>query len=91
MGSYVGRGKRYPFLQSVQTNSPEAHPASYSMGMGGSFSREKREGRNVDYWPLSSVKITKWVKLRLYSPYLQGVSRKKYTLLKQTETTRNRN
>jgi hypothetical protein len=41
----------------VQTGS-EAHPASYSMGTGGSFPEGKaRPGRDADHSPLSSAEV----------------------------------
>jgi hypothetical protein len=43
----------------VQTNSG-AHPASYIMGIGGSFTRGKaRLGRDADHSPPSSAEVKK--------------------------------
>jgi len=54
-------------LHSVQTGS-EAQPASYPMGTVGSFLRVKRQGREADHSPPSSVEVKEWGELYLHSP-----------------------
>jgi hypothetical protein len=62
-------GDRIPvearFSATVQT-SPEAHPASYTMGTG-SFPRAKWPGR--DHPPPSTAVVKERVQLHLYSPF----------------------
>jgi len=54
------------FSTLVQT-SPEANPASYTMGTG-SFPGVKRPGRGVDHPSPSSAEVKERVELYLYSP-----------------------
>jgi hypothetical protein len=54
----------------IQTGSG-AHPASYSMGTGGSFPGGKaRPGRDADHSPLSSAKVKNEYKLYLLFPHV---------------------
>jgi hypothetical protein len=67
-----GRGKRFSSPQNVQP-SFGAHPASYSVGTGGSFSGIKAAGREVDRaHPSGPVIKYQWIRtttpdIRLYS------------------------
>jgi len=54
------------FSAPVQTGR-EAHPASYTMGIG-SFPGLKRPGRGVDLSTLSSAEVKERVEIYLYSP-----------------------
>jgi hypothetical protein len=48
-------------IHSIQT-SPEVHPASYSIGTGGSFFCGKVAGREVYHSPTTSAKVKKtWI------------------------------
>jgi hypothetical protein len=49
-------------------NGSGAHPASYPVGIGGSFRGVKRPGREADYSPPSSVEVNEWVALYFHSP-----------------------
>jgi len=60
----LGGGGR--FSAPVQTGS-EAHPASYTMGIG-SFPGVKRPGRGVDHPPPSIADVKEKVELYIYSP-----------------------
>jgi hypothetical protein len=54
-------GQEFSLLPVVQTGS-EAHPASYPMGSGGSFSGVKRPGREAEHSPSTSAVVKKaWV------------------------------
>jgi hypothetical protein len=48
------QGLHFSLHHRIQTGS-EAHPASYPMGTRGSFSGEKRPGREADHSPPSSA------------------------------------
>jgi hypothetical protein len=55
--SIVGRGERFSLLRNVKTESG-AHPASYTMGIGGCFSPGvKRPVHEADRPPLSSAEV----------------------------------
>jgi hypothetical protein len=57
----------------VQTGSG-AHPASYSMGIGGSFLEVKRPRREANHSPPSSAKVKGFIELYLHYPKcLHGV------------------
>jgi hypothetical protein len=65
----------------VQTSSG-AHPASYTMGTGGSFPGGKaRPERDADHSPLSSAEVKKEWELYFLSPKmcLYGAYRKRFT------------
>ena len=62
-GSNPGGGK---FSAPLQTG-PEAHPASYTMGIA-SFPGVKRPGRSTDHSPPSSAEIKERAELYLNSP-----------------------
>jgi hypothetical protein len=54
-------GQEFSLLHVVQTGSG-AHPASYSMGTGGSFPGVKRQGREADHSPPTIVEVKKiWI------------------------------
>jgi hypothetical protein len=56
-GSIPDRGRGFFSSPCVQTSSG-AHPASYSMGTGGSFPGSKaRPGRDADHSPPSSAEV----------------------------------
>jgi hypothetical protein len=49
------------FFHVVQTKSG-AHPASYPMGTGGSFLREKQPGLEADHSPLTIAEVKRiWI------------------------------
>jgi hypothetical protein len=50
------QGPKMPLVHSVQTDSG-AQPASYPMGIGGSFLGVKRPGRKVNHSTPSSAKV----------------------------------
>jgi hypothetical protein len=54
-GSVPDRDKRFSVIHSIQTGSG-VHPASYTMGTGGSF-LDGKEGHEADHPPLSSAKV----------------------------------
>jgi len=54
------------FSAPIQT-SPEAHPASYTMGTG-SFLGVKRPGHGADHPPPSSAEVKERVELYLFPP-----------------------
>jgi hypothetical protein len=56
LNSIPGRGKDFFFPYNVQTGSG-AHPASCSMGNGGSSSRTKRPGRESEHSPTFKAEI----------------------------------
>jgi hypothetical protein len=60
-GSILGRA-RFSLLHNVQTDSG-AHPASYPMGIGGSFpgGGVKQQGREADHSPPSIAEVKKGV------------------------------
>jgi hypothetical protein len=55
-GSISDRRKIVFHYQSVQTSSG-THPASYPMGNGDEFPEAKRQGREADHSPPSSVEV----------------------------------
>jgi hypothetical protein len=52
------RFKNFYFLHVVQTGSGD-HPASYTMGTGGSSSRIKRPGPEADHWSPTTAEVKK--------------------------------
>jgi hypothetical protein len=50
------QGQDFSPLYVVQTGSG-AHPASYPMGVGGSFPEDKRQGREADHSPPTSAEV----------------------------------
>jgi hypothetical protein len=55
-------------------NGSGAHPASYPMGIRGSFPGVKRPGREADHSPPSSAEVKEWVELTSTSQYaIHGV------------------
>jgi hypothetical protein len=50
------QGQDLSLLHSVQTG-PEAHPASYPMGTGGSFPGVKQQGREADHSPPCNAEV----------------------------------
>jgi len=67
------------FLQNVQTSNG-AHPASYSMGTGGSFLGLKQPGCEVNHSPPSNIEVTNEWSCTSDSPTcLQCMGRKHYT------------
>jgi hypothetical protein len=58
-GSIPDRG-RGSLLYRLLPAGSGAHPASYTMGTGGSFPGGKaRPGRDADHWPPSSAEVKK--------------------------------
>jgi hypothetical protein len=54
-------GQEFSLVHVVQTGSG-AHPVSYPMSPGGSFPEEKRQGREADHSPPTSVEVKKmWI------------------------------
>jgi hypothetical protein len=64
---FPARARDISLLHSVHTSS-EAHPASYPVGTGGSFTGVKRPGREADHSPQSSVARSTVLELYLYQP-----------------------
>jgi hypothetical protein len=56
VGSIPGRARDFSLLHNIQTGSG-AHPASYTIGTGGSFPGGMRPGRETDHSPSSSAEV----------------------------------
>jgi hypothetical protein len=50
--------QEFSLFHFINTGS-RAHPASYPMGIGGSFPGVKRQGREADHLPLTCAEVKK--------------------------------
>lgn len=68
------------FLRNIQTGC-DAHPASYSVGIGGSFPESKEPGCEIDHSPLfSAVVKNEWLSMSAPPVCLHDVHRNSFII-----------